>query len=45
MVRRCTWLTPEQRKLGDDFHTNQFDEYDDSSRNEERDEASNYDTT
>ena len=44
-VRRCTWLTPEPKKLGDDSPTNQFDEYDDSSRNEERDEASNYDTT
>ena len=44
-VRRCTWLTPEPKRLGDDSPTNQFDEYDDSSRNEERDEASNYDIT
>ena len=45
MVTRCIWLTPEQRRLGDDFHTNQFDEYGDFSTNEAKDEASNYDTT
>ena len=45
MAKRCTWLTLGPRRLGDDLHTNQFDEYDDSSRNEEKDEASNYDTT
>ena len=45
MVKRCLQLIPDSRSLGDDFHTNQHDEYDDSSRNEEKDEASNYDTT
>ena len=45
MVKRCLQLIPDSRSLGDDSHTNQHDEYDDSSRNEAKDEASNYDTT
>ena len=45
MVKRCLQLIPDSRSLGDDSHTNQHDEYDDSSRSEEKDEANNYDTT
>ena len=45
MAKRYLQLILDLRNLGDDFPTNQLDEYDDSSRNEEKDEASNYDTT
>ena len=45
MVKRCLQLIPDSGSLGDDSRTNQHEEYDDSSRSEEKDEANNYDTT